>query len=323
LNPATGTFSGTPPAGAIPVDIQVTASDGTLSTSSVLKIRSVPTTTAAKEEAIQHADSSQPGPTAANTPASGTVVISGSQPSGPSFAPLVLNQPVDSTVGASRLNPNAPTPGFNVPAALDLNALPATAAGHSDLFGFPVTRVSQEEALRTGGADAPALGGHWLFVYHGIPNMQLSGDGIGSARVPEDAFAHTDPTAIVQLDARLIDGSPLPSWLKFEGLRGQFTGVPPEGFTRSLEIEVVARDSNGREARALFVLLMEDLRNQDGLRAQDVPDLMLGLDVDAKESPPRPLSPTRCGPPRRAGIRCSTVSPGPAPGHPRRAVNKG
>jgi hypothetical protein len=60
--------------------------------------------------------------------------------------------------------------------------------------------------------------------------------------------------------------------------------VSPEGVTRSLEIEVIARDSEGREARTLFVLLMEDLRNQDGLRAQDVPDLMLGLDVDAKEA---------------------------------------
>jgi hypothetical protein len=196
----------------------------------------------------------------------------------------VLDQPVDLTVPASRLNPNAPAPGFSVRPMPDLNALPATAAGPSDLVGFPVIRVSQDEAIRVGNADAFVLSGHRLFVYHGIPNMRLTGDGIGSLRIPEDAFAHTDPAAVVQLDARLINGTPLPSWLKFEGMRGQFSGTPPQGLAGSLEIEVVARDSEGREARAMFMLLTEDLRAADDfLRVQEAPDLMLGLDVDAKE----------------------------------------
>ena len=294
FNPATRAFTGTSPAGFTGIDIRVVASDGTFSVADdfTLSLPSTPPSTTSASS--QPADSSmiltdgtqgsggfastQPGGGSTTPPSAG-----GSTPATELFGTLPLGQPVDSTVGVSRLNPNAPIPGFNVPTALDLNALPAPGADRSDLFGFPVTRVSQEEALRMGGADAPALGGHWLFVYHGIPNMQLTGEGIGSVRIPEDAFAHTDPSAIVQLDARLINGSPLPSWLKFEGLRGQFTGVPPEGFTGSLEIEVIARDSNGREARALFVLLTEDLHNQDRLRTQDVPDLMLGLDVDAKE----------------------------------------
>jgi len=295
FNPATRAFTGTSPMGFTGIDIRVVASDGTFSVSDDFTL-SLPstlpsTTTSASSQpadaSVILTDGTQGSGGAISTQPAGAgataVPAGGSTPATELFGTLPLGQPVDSTVGVSRLNPNAPIPGSNVPTALDLNALPAPGADRSDLFGFPVSRVSQEEALRMGGADAPALGGHWLFVYHGIPNMQINGDGIGSVRIPEDAFAHTDPSAIVQLDARLIDGSPLPSWLKFEGLRGQFTGVPPEGFTGSLEIEVVARDSNGREARALFVLLMEDLRNQDGLRAHDVPDLMLGLDVDAKE----------------------------------------
>jgi hypothetical protein len=223
-------------------------------------------------------------PTQPGIPGSTQILPIGSDPTKGVFGDLTLSQRVDATVAPSQLGHNAPIPGFNVPASFDINALPATAAGPSDLLGFPVIRVSQDEALRTGGSDAPALGGHWLFVYHGIPNMQLSGEGIGSVRIPEDAFAHTDPTAIVHLEARLLNGSPLPSWLKFEGIRGQFTGVPPEGASDSLEIEVIARDTNGREARALFVLLVEDLRNGERLRTQEVPDLMLGLDVDAKEA---------------------------------------
>ncbi len=288
FNPATRAFTGTSPAGFTGIDIRVVASDGALNVSDDFTL-SLPSTASTPSQpaapSVILTGGTQGGGAFTQTDGGSTTPppAGGPTPATELFGTLSLKQPVDSTVGVSRLNPNAPIPGFNVPTALDLNALPAPGADRSELFGFPVIRVSQDEALRTGGADAPALGGHWLFVYHGIPNMQLSGDGIGSARIPEDAFAHTDPTAIVQLDARLIDGSPLPSWLKFEGLRGQFAGVPPEGFTRSLEIEVIARDSNGREARALFVLLTEDLRNQDGLRAQDVPDLMLGLDVDAKE----------------------------------------
>jgi hypothetical protein len=196
---------------------------------------------------------------------------------------LKLDQPVDSTVPVSRFNPNAPMPGFSLPAGFDLNALPPTGAGPSELSGFPVARVSQEEASLQVRSDGGLIfGGQRLFVYHGIPSTALfGGDPI---QVPQDAFAHTDPTAIVHLDARLINGSPLPSWLKFEGLRGTFSGVPPEGLGGSLEIEVIARDTEGREARASFVLLLDGLRSAEGLQAQDIPDLMLGLDVDSKEA---------------------------------------
>jgi hypothetical protein len=202
---------------------------------------------------------------------------------------MSLKQPVDATVPAAHLGSNAPVPVFSVPSAPDLNALPPTGAGPSDLLGFPLERVSLAHAIQVpaeAGGDSSGfmIGGNRLFVYHGIPTLRLTGEDSGSIRVPEDAFAHTDPAAVVHLDARLIDGSPLPSWLKFEGTRGTFRGVPPERLGGSLEIEVIARDSDGREARASFVLLIEDLRFGEATRANDLPDLVLGLDVDAKEA---------------------------------------
>jgi hypothetical protein len=154
------------------------------------------------------------------------------------------------------------------------------------MLGFAIARVTQDEAgfrVRSGVSDAREIEGHRLFLYHGIPTLQLGGEEGTSVRVPEDAFAHTDPAAVVHLDAHLLDGSPLPAWLKFDGVRGSFHGVPPEGLTGSLEIEVVARDTAGREARASFQLLLEDLRT-GRQAAHDIPDLMLGLDVDAKEA---------------------------------------
>ncbi|MBV8031207.1 MAG: hypothetical protein JO035_06835, partial [Betaproteobacteria bacterium] len=217
---------------------------------------------------------------------SGAEVSSVPQPGGDSIS---LKLPVDNTVPAADLKGQAGVPSqsaatFSAPTMPDLNALPATAAGPSDLLGFPVARLSSAEAvLQAAAGSGPALGGHRLFVFHGIPNMQLTGEDTGTLRVPEDAFAHTDPAAIVHLEARMADGTVLPSWLSFEGVRGIFAGHPPEGLQGSLEIEVIARDTEGREAHTKFVLLVEDLRSG---RVPDPSsaDAVLGLDVDKKEA---------------------------------------
>jgi hypothetical protein len=193
---------------------------------------------------------------------------------------MALREPVDSTVAASSLNPYVPS----TPAALDLNALPATAAGPLEQVSFPLSRVSQDEASRTLAGDFTrlSLGSERLFVYRGIPDLEFGADGL--ARVPQDAFAHTDPKAIVQLEARMMNGTPLPAWLQFSGTSGLFRGTPPDDFRGTLEIQVIARDSEGREARTAFELHVEGLRAADARGpAQDAPDIMLGLDVDAKE----------------------------------------
>ena len=163
------------------------------------------------------------------------------------------------------------------PAALDLNALPPTAAGTPlDPFGFPVERMSMDRAndLIRGRGGLPLIG-HYLFEYRGIP--ELAADG----RVPQDAFAHTDPAAIVRLSARLADGSPLPAWLRLDP-RGTFVGLPPEGLEGTLEVEVVARDTEGREARTTFTLELEALR--EAAAAAAARDFVLGLDVDTDEA---------------------------------------
>jgi hypothetical protein len=178
------------------------------------------------------------------------------------------------------LNPSLPS----TPAAFDLNALPATAAGPLEQVSFPLSRVSEDEASRALSGDFTrlSLGGERLFVYRGIPDLEFTADG--SAQVPQDAFAHTDPKAIVQLEARMMNGTPLPAWLQFSGTSGLFRGNPPDGLGGTLEIQVIARDSEGREARTSFQLHVEGLRAADArAQVQDAPDIMLGLDVDAKE----------------------------------------
>jgi VCBS repeat-containing protein len=211
----------------------------------------------------------------------------------PDFAPLGtpaadprLGLPVDGGVAASNLAA-APAAAAQqggaasgVPGILDLNALPPTAAGVPSTFAL--TRLSQDEAaahLRTLEILPPETGGHRLFVYHGVPDMRLLVEGSAVLRVPTDAFAHTDPSAVVHLEARLANGFPLPGWLKFDGLRGVFSGTPPEGVEETLEVEVLARDTEGREARTQFTLEIDALRG--GVSAAG---LALGLDVDKEEA---------------------------------------
>jgi len=193
---------------------------------------------------------------------------------------------VDRTVDRSSLGSSAGAASIadRAMSLPDLNALPATAAGPADLAGFQLERMPLAEAMRVNALSDSSfvIGGQVLFVYHGIPDMQLLTDGSGFIRIPQDAFAHTDATAIVHLEARFANGLPLPSWLKFEGTGGTFRGVPPEGLLGFLDIEVIARDTDGREAHTRFNLELADLQTAEG-RPADLPDLSLGLDVDGKE----------------------------------------
>jgi len=198
--------------------------------------------------------------------------------SGAAPSTIQLGLPVDRYVDPSKLGIRAAAGEILKPApAFDFNALPPTAAGGAlDPFGFPVERMSMDRAndFIRGQGGLPLIG-HYLFEYRGIP--ELSADG----RIPQDAFAHTDPAAIVHLSARLADGSLLPSWLRLDG-RGAFVGLPPEGLEGSLEIEVVARDSEGREARTTFSLDLDTLR--EAAAANAAADSALGLDVDKEEA---------------------------------------
>jgi hypothetical protein len=117
--------------------------------------------------------------------------------------------------------------------------------GSSDR-GFPVARLSQDIAMRVAGWDGRAS----LFIYKGI--QEAYGDV--QYVVPKDAFAHTDPGAIVRLQAHSADGGPLPSWLEFDSVSGILRGIPPAGVNGFLDILLIARDDEGRQASIEFRL---------------------------------------------------------------------
>ena len=116
-------------------------------------------------------------------------------------------------------------------------------------LGFPVQRLGNE----SGGSVTPSgTAEHRLFVYQGVRDATSESSDRYEYRVPRDAFAHTDPGAVVRLQATLVDGSPLPSWLTFDPVSGTLSGTPPNGETLELEIKMTARDNAGREANVIF-----------------------------------------------------------------------
>ncbi len=141
--------------------------------------------------------------------------------------------------------------GFGVRAAApDFADALRGAAELSDVY-------TRSEGFRTvvAKAEEPAL-----VLFQGVPDQFVDAGTKLSMSVPADAFAHTQPKAIVRLAAVLQDGRPLPTWVQFNGQTGQFTGEVPKGLNGELKIKLVARDLNGREAIALFRINVGEVR---------------------------------------------------------------
>ena len=126
--------------------------------------------------------------------------------------------------------------------------------------GFPVERLKMEATADT-TVEGQQKGGERLFTFKGIGNTSIAVGRMLDYHVPNQAFGHTDPAAIVQLEALLVDGNPLPEWVEFDPTSGVFGGRPPKDAV-DLEIKVIARDNEGREATTTFRLRIEGAEAQ-------------------------------------------------------------
>ena len=93
-----------------------------------------------------------------------------------------------------------------------------------------------------------------LSLFRGITDQFIEANKPATFALPADAFVHTKADATVTITAKLADGRDLPKWVQFDARSGTFQMSPPEGFDEELQIKVMARDSEGREATAIFKL---------------------------------------------------------------------
>jgi hypothetical protein len=91
-----------------------------------------------------------------------------------------------------------------------------------------------------------------LAVFRGITDQFIEGNKPATFALPADAFVHTRADAVVTIVAKLANGENLPAWVQFDARSGTFKLNPPEGFNEELQIKVIARDSEGREASSIF-----------------------------------------------------------------------
>jgi Ca2+-binding RTX toxin-like protein len=229
FNAATRTFTGTPPAnfnGAI--DLKVTASDGSLSTSDTFRL----TVTAVNDApivAVPIADQS----IAANTAWSYTV------PAG-AFTDVdnaTLSYSAKLASGASLpswLTFNAATrtftgtPPANFNGALDLKVTASDGSlSASDTFRLTVTTVTN----------------HAPTVAAAIADQSVAEDTAWSYTVPAGTFVDSDGNALTYT-ATLGSGAALPSWLTFNAATRAFTGTPPADFNGAIDLKVTASDGS-------------------------------------------------------------------------------
>ena len=122
--------------------------------------------------------------------------------------------------------------------------------------GFEVERVREGPSEKL-SFDSQQKGSDRLFVFRGVEGTLVEvGQGL-HYRVPRDAFGHTNPDAIVYLEATQLDGSPLPEWLDFDPTSGTFSGRPPAAAKGVMDIRVTARDDQGRQASTHFRIHIE------------------------------------------------------------------
>ena len=76
-------------------------------------------------------------------------------------------------------------------------------------------------------------------------------------RLPNETFTHGDPGAIIEILARMEDGSPLPSWMSFDSVRQVVSGTPPTGILGEFRIMLVATDQDGQEAITVLTINAE------------------------------------------------------------------
>ena len=94
-------------------------------------------------------------------------------------------------------------------------------------------------------------------MYQGITDQFIqSTDTTTKVSLPFDAFIHSNKDAVIKLEAKQADNSKLPAWVQFDPATGVFEVTPPKGFKGKLDLKVVARDDDGREAVAIFQMFI-------------------------------------------------------------------
>ncbi|MEQ9903666.1 putative Ig domain-containing protein [Pectobacterium aroidearum] len=247
FDPTIGTFSGTPGNGDVgTVVIRVIATDGSntsVSTSFGLTVTNVndapvvatpiPPQSVAQDGGFNF---TVPAGTFSD-PDGDTLTLSATLADG---SPLPSWLRFDPTIGTFSGTPGNSDVGTVV---IRVTATDGSNTSVSTSFGLTVTNVN----------DAPV-------VATPIPPQSVAQDGGFNFTVPAGTFSDPDGDTLT-LSATLADGSPLPSWLRFDPAIGTFSGTPGNGDVGTVVIRVTATDGSNTSVSTSFGLTVTNVND--------------------------------------------------------------
>jgi len=165
-------------------------------------------------------------------------------------------------------------------------------------------------------APSGSSSGPTLQVVGTVGDRTISPGQPSNIPIPVGTFQSTDPQAQVMLEATQSDGSPLPTWLKFDASSGTFTGSPPPDLQTAVNIKVIARDNQGAQAVTEFRIAVGQNTSVEGSEGAATPTQQrtpAGQDNTAPDQPAPdqaapPAEPAQQPPPER---RADAGTPGP------------
>lgn len=250
FDPNTGRFSGKPPTGAASsLDIRVQARDDRGNSAST-------------QFALRVADNNQSGTTsnqASNNPA---------QPAGALNPPVSVSNPGAQRQESSTGDNATPRPSTNPTS----NPTPATASGRGtggteSSSSANLLTASSSALISTDGAGRTGGGREGLFLIATPAEQAVTAGREASFQLPAGMFRHSNSDAKISIEAKRVDGQPLPDWLRFDPSTGRFQGLPPGNSEGVIAIRVIARDENGQEVTAEFRLRIGQ-ENKEGKESQ-------------------------------------------------------
>ncbi|MBB1526983.1 putative Ig domain-containing protein [Pectobacterium carotovorum subsp. carotovorum] len=247
FNPATGTFSGTPGNGDVGnLTIKVTATDGSsasVSTTfglSVTNVNDAPVVsgTIAAQSIAQGGSLNVTIPAGTFTDPDGdTLTLSATLADGTALPSWLSFNPATGTFSGTPANGDVGNLTIKVTATDGSNASVSTT------FGLSVTNVN----------DAPV-------VSTPIPPQNVAQGGGFNFTLPDGTFSDPDGDSLT-LSATLANGSPLPSWLRFDPTIGTFSGTPGNADVGTLVIRVTATDGSNTSISTSFGLTVTNVND--------------------------------------------------------------
>ncbi|WP_025919561.1 putative Ig domain-containing protein [Pectobacterium parmentieri] len=247
FDPTIGTFSGTPGNGDVGMlVIRVTATDGSntsISTSfglTVTNINDAPVvgTPIPPQSVAQDGGFNFTVPAGTFTDPDGdTLTLSATLADG---SPLPSWLHFDPTIGTFSGTPGNGDVGMLV---IRVTATDGSNTSISTSFGLTVTNVNEAPVVSTP-----------------IPPQSVAQDGGFNFTVPAGTFTDPDGDTLT-LSATLANGSPLPSWLRFDPTIGTFSGTPGNGDIGTLVIRVTATDGSNTSISTSFGLTVTNVND--------------------------------------------------------------